>query len=278
MTKSEFAHGSADIEEFFDFMIERHNIWKRRFRGDPPPWTDDEILQNFRFTNVFRELDKGTKALRLMLQEKSVSGEFVWNIIWYRLFNWFEHAFNPGYCNPKILRESLTKKHSKGLKLFTSAHMTWGPETGRPKFLSFLDILDELWERKDDLCLDIEECVEMKEVFDLLKKISGVGPFISYEIVCDLRWYFEFDDILTWCNVGPGAKRGLQRLGMNPTIQSCIRLFDMAPHFLKIQEVKFELREIEHSLCEFDKYQRTLHGEGRPKEKFHAYRNSFISH
>ena len=30
----------------------------------------------------------------------------------------------------------------------------------------------------------------------------------------------------------------------------------------------FELREIEHSLCEFDKYERIRLGQGRPKQKY----------
>jgi hypothetical protein len=30
----------------------------------------------------------------------------------------------------------------------------------------------------------------------------------------------------------------------------------------------FEIREIEHSLCEFDKHQRCLQGQGRPRQRF----------
>jgi ppGpp synthetase/RelA/SpoT-type nucleotidyltranferase len=30
----------------------------------------------------------------------------------------------------------------------------------------------------------------------------------------------------------------------------------------------FEMREVEHSLCEFDKYERTRLGQGRPRSKY----------
>lgn len=34
------------------------------------------------------------------------------------------------------------------------------------------------------------------------------------------------------------------------------------------RKLPFELREIEHSLCEFDKYERVRRGEGRPRQLF----------
>lgn len=50
-------------KRFFDFCIERERIRQRREAGEPFPWTDDAVLQNGRFLNVFREDDKGTKAV-----------------------------------------------------------------------------------------------------------------------------------------------------------------------------------------------------------------------
>jgi len=51
------------VASFFDFCIEREKIRGRREAGFPPPWTGDEVLQRGRFLNVFREDDKGTKAV-----------------------------------------------------------------------------------------------------------------------------------------------------------------------------------------------------------------------
>ena len=51
------------VKAFFDFCIERERIRCRREAGEPPPWTDDPLFQNGRFLNVFREDDKGTKAV-----------------------------------------------------------------------------------------------------------------------------------------------------------------------------------------------------------------------
>jgi len=41
------------------YIFERHNIYKKKeILKLPQPWTDDEVLQRFRFTNVRRELDR----------------------------------------------------------------------------------------------------------------------------------------------------------------------------------------------------------------------------
>jgi hypothetical protein len=51
------------VRAFFDFCRERERVRVRRERGDPPPWSDDPIFQQGRFLNVFREDDRGTRAL-----------------------------------------------------------------------------------------------------------------------------------------------------------------------------------------------------------------------
>lgn len=53
--------------DFFAFARERHATYLRRQSGAPEPWTDDPILRKFRFTNVFRELDRTTVWFRTCL-------------------------------------------------------------------------------------------------------------------------------------------------------------------------------------------------------------------
>ncbi|GIT32189.1 MAG: hypothetical protein Ct9H300mP2_2680 [Candidatus Neomarinimicrobiota bacterium] len=51
------------VSAFFDFCREREKIRFAREAGTPAPWTDDPILQQGRFLNVFREDDRGSKAI-----------------------------------------------------------------------------------------------------------------------------------------------------------------------------------------------------------------------
>ena len=51
------------VRAFFDWCRERESIRAKREQGLPPPWSDDPIFQRGRFLNVFREDDKGSKAI-----------------------------------------------------------------------------------------------------------------------------------------------------------------------------------------------------------------------
>lgn len=51
------------VAAFFDFCRAREAVRVARDSGAPPPWSDDPILQRGRFLNVFREDDRGTRAI-----------------------------------------------------------------------------------------------------------------------------------------------------------------------------------------------------------------------
>ena len=51
------------VQSFFNFCKEREKIRLARESGNPPPWSDDEVFQKGRFLNVFREDDRGSRAI-----------------------------------------------------------------------------------------------------------------------------------------------------------------------------------------------------------------------
>jgi hypothetical protein len=121
-----------------------------------------------------------------------------------------------------------------------------------------------------------------KVVGALNGKYTGFGGFMAYEVACDLRYtrYLKSaPDLRTWAHAGPGAKRGLNRLlgkgaKERPFLSDAAAAESMCWLLGKIDAAwphapALELREIEHSLCEFDKYERARLGEGRPRSYFH---------
>src|SRR6266404_755739 len=60
------------------WITERHRIYLKRLAGDPPPWTQDETLQRYRFCNVFRELDNVTGWLRENWRDPYAANEHLW--------------------------------------------------------------------------------------------------------------------------------------------------------------------------------------------------------
>ena len=51
------------VKSFFDFCKEREKIRISRENGEDFPWSADEIFQNGRFLNVFREDDRVSKSI-----------------------------------------------------------------------------------------------------------------------------------------------------------------------------------------------------------------------
>ena len=51
------------VAAFLVFLYERHTMWSKKRRGKTD-LTSNSILKNHRFTNIYRELDKGTMFFR----------------------------------------------------------------------------------------------------------------------------------------------------------------------------------------------------------------------
>jgi len=53
---------NKNFEIFWQYINQRHIIYKKKtIQKLSPPWTENKILNEYKFTNVFRDLDPGTK-------------------------------------------------------------------------------------------------------------------------------------------------------------------------------------------------------------------------
>lgn len=82
------------LSQIEDFATERMNIWYRKITGNPFPYTDDTILTNYRFCNIYRELDKQTIEIHKVLNPHRDDFD-------YWLLNL---AFNRFLCNPETFK------------------------------------------------------------------------------------------------------------------------------------------------------------------------------
>lgn len=284
---------------FWYWISERHAIYLRRQAGQSKPWTNDPILRDWKFTNPFRENDEGTVWLRehfLKPHRDDNLGLVAFNICWYRAFNYIGTGEGLGWQTewdaPKM-KAILHAAADRGNQIFTGAHIIRGA-FDTPKIDSIVDVCSDLYR----LCTDpgeepdsswfVDLCRaqrSLQEAFEQLKTVKYIGPFQAYEMVTDMRHtrlLEDATDIMTWANPGPGAKRGLQRLNLPSTpdrkaIESMRLLLShapgsgFAPFFDSLSPIEypvFEMRDIEHSLCEFDKYCRVKFGEGQPRSRY----------
>jgi hypothetical protein len=271
---------------FWHWISERHRIYLLRQSGAAKPWTADPILQRYKFTNAFRQLDRGTQWLTqnfLGPFENASGGLIVGNVAWYRMFNWTGTGERLGWqvdWNTDKIKHTLTRAYYDGEQVFTNAHIIWSEE-GIPKIDAIVNYVANVWKDKDDIAYRAQIENTLEGTFNRLTRYKGIGGFIAYEIVSDLRHTRLLNgarDIMTWANMGPGAKRGLQRLDMPcknqkqgvESMQILLSRSQERPNALPVGFPELEMRDIEHSLCEFDKYCRVKFGEGEPRMKFNG--------
>jgi len=283
----------AEEKLFWYWINERHSIYLKKRDGHKRPWTKDQILNDYKFTNPFRQLDRVTQAWinRYVFLYGSLKrpspGDVVFHNALFRLFNWpptyDEIYFSGKWSRARTLKILEERKRNKK-QIFTGAYIV--PNLGQsiPKVEIITDAVDYVYKHRDELAKRIMNAQSMQITVEILTDINSVGNFIAYEMACDLRFTYVLHgarDINTWANPGPGAKRGINRLltgkhrmeGRKPDYVDAMRkLLERAPSKLskkvKSCEWPFEMREVEHSLCEFDKYMRVKNGEGRPRSRY----------
>jgi hypothetical protein len=293
--KRRYTWRKPQVKLFWYWINTRHRIYLKKKAGEPWPWTKDKILQTYRFTNVFRQLDRVTEEwvrryVTLLHRGKDLKmGDVIFQCCMFRLFNWPE-TYDALYYgmrkwNLKKAIEILAKRQTEDFEqIFTGAYIIPTGGKGVPKIEVICEVLDQIWKDRHDLARRIRKKPRMERTVRILSKYPTIGGFIAYEIACDLRHtriLYDASDVRSWANPGPGAQRGIHRLltgtrhhyGNKPDYVLAMRqLLREAPDHIE-QHVKscewpFEMREIEHSLREFDKYMRAKNGEGKPRSLY----------
>ena len=134
----------------------------------------------------------------------------------------------------------------------------------------------ELLEWRHDKPFSLEQC------WKWLRQFPYLGDFMAYEIVTDLAHtdlLCNAPDIMTWANPGPGAMRGLNRIferDLNKNIgkENFIKEMRVLLTMSRVHNnwspdwQPWDMRTVEHTLCEFDKYERVRLGQGAPRQRF----------
>jgi len=289
---------------FFRFMNERHRIYLHYKARDPWPWTDDTILQTYKFTNVYRDLDAVSLDVRKQILDyyrpwkKTYAERLVRDVIVYRLFNWPAtwqrlHPLLDNWDEQRAVRR-LMKAQERGEKIFTGAYVCGNNGLTRSKIDLYCEAVSEALPRVGRIVRAIRADRRIENATRVIEEnVPLAGMFVAYEMASDLRWsplLCKASDIMTWANPGPGAMRGLKRaLADDPyrykvgddtvtytrpmtgeAVQEMQKLLreSQDPGVLGKHMRPLEMRDIEHSLCEFDKYMRVKNGEGRPRSKY----------
>jgi len=281
------------VNRFIPEELDRYTYWieererirhlKEELKQDPP-WTEDPILKEFKFCQVFREDDRTTRWFRTHMREPLRNSPDVFMAtIAFRFFNLIEtgrtlldNNLHIEWDRPKAIEE--IKKNPKWI---TGAYIVKSPNR-MDKVTGVTECVSHLWDDRENIIKQLESFTTLEEAWRFLMQYPYIGPFVSYEMVTDLRHTYLLEnatDICSWGNPGPGAMRGLNRLTGRP-LEFCKRSWDWHSEMLDLYDwcsqkldlsklnYPFEMREVEGGLCEFDKYSRILKGQGRTRSVY----------
>jgi len=284
---------------YWHFAAERQRIFFARAFGNPPPWTDDQILSTYKFTNCYRATDRVSQYLIAEVIGKSpqTANDLFFRIILFKIFNRIEtwqklKEYFGDICvevfDVNKFCQVLNSMRKKGNRIYSAAYiMPSGGKAGiTPKHKMHLQLIEKML--NDELPLKLQQCKHLGGAFDLLRSYPTIGDFLAYQYVTDLNYsnltsFSESEFVVP----GPGAKDGIRKCFSDTAGISDAEVIKIVA---ENQEDEFAGRDIkfqylfgrplqfidcQNIFCEVDKYARIKHpefsgitGRTRIKQKF----------
>lgn len=290
---------------YFYFMQERMNIfWQRNSHSCNLfcNLTDDPILSEYKFTNVYRVCDRVSQYLvrNVIYNTKNnySAQDTILRIILFKIFNRIDTW---EYLEQKLgaitvsnfdimVISNLLAERIKSQPIFSAAYLMTGTHANysdgytykHEKWLNMLQ--SEIMNIKT--IEKILNCQSMKELYEILIGCSFIGPFLAYQYAIDLNYsdLFDFDEN-SFVMAGIGAIRGIKKCFSDLehySYEDAIKY--TADHIDKYRE-KYgytfknlygrapKLIDLQNCFCETDKYLRVKLpelsiGNKRIKQKF----------
>ena len=263
------------LRKFLELATERQKIYLKRQAGEPWPWTKNELFLKFKFCNCYREQDRVTKWIRENWREPYATHSNLWFAMCIaRMINWPDTLALIGFpetWEPKRVLECLKWRMGHAQKTFTSAYLLGGGNNfgiSKAEFIVY-KVLDPVWKdfHKEPRRSIFDGSPTLKETWEWLCSFYGWGKFLAYEVVTDLRhtrYLNQASDIMSWASIGPGCRRGLNRIyerDLKATGQSDEKLLEelllITQWVIENKDPKilptWEPRDTEMWKCEYDK-------------------------
>ena len=210
---------------YWYFAAERQNIFYKKLNGEEAPWTEDKILQEYKFCNSYRASDRVSQYLikNVIYNGKKYSDEdMIFRIILFKIFNkesTWEILLNKlsditldnfnfkDYCN--ILEQA----KNEGYKIYTDAYMSCANKAFGydKKHENHIALLEKMF-IKDKMQNKILESENMEDAFNIIKNYELIGNFMAYQLVTDIN----YSEVVNFTEreftvAGPGSERGIRK-------------------------------------------------------------------
>ena len=275
---------SPVFDTYWRFAAERQAIYHRRVAGRRGPWTDDAILSRYKFTNAYRAADRVSQFLIAHVVYAPAYDAFdtVLRTLAFKLFNKVETwRLLEGSLGQIDVRSFDVERFDRvlstalrgGATIYSAAYiMPSGPASIRQprKHRMHLGLLDRLIH--DGTIRRLLASGSMRELYNTLVSLPGLGPFLAYQFATDLNYgaHFSFSE-MEFVMPGPGARDGLRKcflsLGDYTEADAIRWVADRQDQEFRSRGLEFQslwgrplqLIDCQNLFCEVDKYARVAH-------------------
>jgi hypothetical protein len=281
------------LQSLLYFIWEREVIRIVKERGDPRPYTQDPVLDKYKFTNIRRRDDRVSKWIIEHVIRPNEQRPDLWFILLItRLINWpptLQHLIDAGVLfraaddfEPEEFSRSVEEYKARGLKVYSGAYMVYPTKMdvgGVKSFAVANHIIAPALQLTDDINFALFSAKPW--VAEFVEKLSagfGISTFMAGQVAADLTYCPQLGEALdlnTYAPIGPGSSRGLNYLlSRSPSAgwtqdnfnAELIKVRNAVVNELEIEDLT--LHDVQNCLCEFSKYCRTVLGEGKPKTTY----------
>lgn len=287
------------FDTYWRFAVERQAIFFWRIKKQWGPWTEDSILQEYKFTNAYRASDRVSQYLirNVIYKGDPSPREVFFRIILFKLFNKIETwEMLTRELGTVCYRSYSFKKYNQvlsqamlgGKTIYSAAYImpsgnsTFGYTRKHSNHLKLLEMM-----MKNRVYNKIANAPNMSSAFEILRSYPTIGDFLAYQLVTDLNYseltkFSEMEFVVP----GPGAKSGIKKcfksLGGLTEPEIILRVTkrqndEFERIGLTFQDLggrPLKLIDCQNLFCEVDKYARVAYpqsngsGRTRIKQKF----------
>jgi 5-hmdU DNA kinase, helical domain len=210
---------------YWHLACERQQIFERRLVGTPPPWTKDEILDRYRFTNPWRASDRVSQFLIrevIYTPQPLPAEDQIARIVLFRLFSrpgtWraLEQRLGPigrASLRGERLARTLDQLREEG-PIYTSAFIlcankAYGFDEKHRNHIALVRAMLA----NGRLARALAGARSLRSVYEALGQFPLIGSFMAYQLAIDLN----YSELIDFCEdeftaPGPGAVRGIRKV------------------------------------------------------------------
>ncbi len=275
-------NSTAVYDAYWKIAHIRQNIFFSKLEDEKYPWTDDQIIGKYKFTNAYRASDRVSQYLinRVIYNGIYYTPEdLCFRILLFKTFNkietWEYLEDNIGEILYSTYRyeyynELLMKQLEIGNTIYSAAYIMPSGKShfgNQKKHQNNLRLLEYIMQTK--LSLKIGQARSLEELYKLFLQYPSIGSFLAYQYAIDINYseLCDFDE-MSFVIAGPGAKNGIVKcfgeIGKytyEDIIKYCAEnqeeeFSKRAINFKTLFGRKLQLIDCQNLFCETDKYAR----------------------